>query len=334
MASIHKRAGSDYWYASFRAHGKQYYRSTGYLHTPNDHRLIPVNKSKALAKAKQMERKARATKHNAPVEFKDYAYAFVDNWANHPDAKRRARNVVTLLCAILGDNENDPPMVVTREHILRFKELRLRMIDGATFNSELSCLHNLFDQMLSEGLVAANPVDFDQDMVLASSFVRTLTIPEVTSLLEESKVLDWRTAIYCGFYTGCQLIEIAYRLWTDLQRDGRGRWILRFPPNGRNFEKLFLVHPALVEHFKSVPRISEFICPTLASMKRWTVDARFAEIVAAAGLEEVTFRCLRHTFAAQLGVTIKRLSSASPRAIRQLPDIRVPPLPCQKSKRR
>jgi integrase len=197
----------------------------------------------------------------------------------------------------------------------------------------LSTLHNLFGKGVNDGLIAANAVDLANDLVLASSFVRSLEISEVKSLATNTTVLDWRTSIYGGFYTGCQLIEIAYRLWTDLKHDDLGRPILCFPPNSRNFEKRVLVHPAYMEHLESVPRVNEFICPTLAELQRWTIDGLFADIVKAAQLGGgVTFRCLRHTFAAQLGVTIKRLADLPPETVLNLPDIRVPPLPCQLAK--
>jgi hypothetical protein len=175
-----------------------------------------------------------------------------------------------------------------------------------------------------------NPVDFEKVQLPESSSVRPLEIWEVKALLLATSRLDWRTCIYTGFYAGPQLVDAAYRLWPDIVKDEGGHSCLSFPGTERKAARRVRIHPAFLEHLNSLPRVNEFICPSLAALQRWTVDDQFAQIVEAAKLGPgVTFRCLRHTYARLAGVPVKRFDGAPPEAPMTFPDIRVPPLPCQ-----
>jgi integrase len=231
---------------------------------------------------------------------------------------------------VLGELRHAPLTVVAREHVLQFKETRKHEVESSTFNTELVTLSVAFERASKTGLIPWNPVSLQNDQLVESSSVRSLEVWEIQGLLLATRILDWRTCIYIGFYTACQLVDAAYRRWNDLVQDEAGRTYLTLPANQRRDEKKVLVHPALLDHFNSLPRCNEFICPTLAKLERWTADNHFSQIVLSAKLEKgVTFRCLRHTFARLVGLPIKRLDTAGPEAPLALPDIRVPPLPCQ-----
>lgn len=331
MASIHKRPGRRTWFAFFRANRRSYFPSTGIEHSPRDPSQVEINERKAKAKADQMEREKRASAPNQKLSTQEYLEAFAATRDSDPDAARRTRGVISRFLMILGELQKGPLTVVGREHILQFKASRENEVEPSTFNSELSALNTAFLAAVEKGLIPSNPVDMEADQILVTtSSVRSLQEWEVKALLLATMILDWRTCIYIGFYLGCQLVDAAYRRWSDLAKDEAGRTWLTLPENERRAAKKVLVHPVLVAHFASIPRVNEFICPTLANLERWTVDNHFANLVAAASLEKgVTFRCLRHTYARLIGWPMKRLDMAPPEALLVLPDIRVPGLACQ-----
>jgi hypothetical protein len=220
--------------------------------------------------------------------------------------------------------------MVSPSHVLRYRDTRVAEIEASTVNSELSALNMAFEKAVNQGFLLVNPVDLGNMQLPESSSVRPLEIWEIKALLLATSHVDWRTCIYIGFYFGPQLVDAAYRLWNDTVRDEAGHPYLSFPGSECKAARKIRIHPAFLDHLNSLPRVNEFICPSLATLQRWTVDDQFGQIVTAAKLGPgVTFRCLRHTSARFAGVPVQRFDRATPEAPLAFPDIRVPPLPCQ-----
>lgn len=293
--------------------------------------MIESNKIRAQAKADFMEREAHAKCPQLKLSAESYLDEFASTRSADPDSRRRDLKVINCFKDILGEQKTKPLTVVSRKHVLEFKERYQNEVEPSTFNSELSTLNVAFERAVDRGLMPCNPVDLSKDHLFEiSKNIKSLELWEVGALLHATQRLDWRTCIYTGFYTGCQLVDAAYRLWTDLINDNAGRSWLILPENERRGAKRVFVHPILLEHYNSLPRVNEYICPTVAELERWTADNHFMKITEAAKLDnKVTFRCLRHTFSRLTGVPIKRLDTIEPDQIMTLPDIRVPLLPCQ-----
>jgi len=330
MASIHAQTGRPNYFASFRAKGRQYFLSTGIPHTPEDPAQIELYKNKARAKASQMEREARAKVPTPNTSTRQFLEKFAATRTADPDTARRTANIVSRFLSILGDQDREPLTVVSPSHVLRYRDMRAVEIEASTVNSELSALNVAFEKAANQGFLLVNPVDLEHIQLHESSSVRSLEIWEVKALLLATSRVDWRTCIYTGFYAGPQLVDAAYRLWSDLVKDEAGHSYLSFPGTERKAARRIRIHPAFLEHLNSLPRINEFICPSLAALQRWSVDDQFGQIVIAAKLGPgITFRCLRHTYARLVGVPVQRFDRATPEASLTFPDIRVPPLPCQ-----
>ncbi|HEY5910710.1 MAG TPA: hypothetical protein VJA21_08930 [Verrucomicrobiae bacterium] len=330
MASIHTQPRRPYYFASFRANGRQHFLSTGIPHAPKDPSQAEAYKHKAQAKADQMQREARAKIPTPNLPTKKFLEAFAATRSPDPETARRTANVVNRFLMLIGERDRETLTAVSSSDFLRYRDLRAAEIEPGTVNSELSVLNVAFEKAVGQGLIPANPVNFEHIQLPESSSVRPLEIWEVKALLLATSRLDWRTCIYIGFYMGSQLVDAAYRLWTDIVKDEGGHFCLSFPGTERKQARRVRIHPALLEHLNSIPRVNEFICPSLAALQRWTVDNHFAQIAEAAKLGPgVTFRCLRHTYARLAGVPIKRFDTAPPDAPLEFPDIRVPPLPCQ-----
>jgi len=304
--------------------------STGIQHTPKDPAQIEAFKDKARAKAAQMEKEARAKVPTPNLSSRQFLEGFAATRTTDPDTARRTANIVSRFVAILGDQDREPLTVVSHSHVLRYRDTRADEIEASTVNSELSTLNVAFEKAVNQGFLLVNPVDFENVQLPECSSVRPLEIWEVKALLLATSRVDWRTCIYTGFYTGPQLVDAAYRTWSDIVKDEVGHSYLSFPGTERKVARRIRIHPAFLEHLNSLPRLNEFICPSLAALQRWTVDDQFGQIVAAAKLGPgVTFRCLRHTYARLAGVPVQRFDRATPEAPLTFPDIRVPPLPCQ-----
>jgi integrase len=328
MACVFKRHRN--WYAYFRANGNDFNKSTGIRHTPDDPEMMEPNRLKALAWANQREREERAKAPRADLSTETFLYQFAKERSNDPDTVRRDRNVFDRFMGDLNDLRTGPLTVVSREHVQAFIQMRSSEVKETTFNSELTTLHAAFERAVKLGLMPCNPVDLAKDQLLESSSVRSLEPWQVKALLLATMVLDWRTAIYIGFYTGCQLVDAVYLRWSELLRGEDGRIRLSIPGNEHRAAKLVLVHPVLLKHLESLPKVNEFICPAIAKLERWTADNHFSKVVADAMLEKgVTFRSLRHTHARLIGLPVSRLDTADPEALLALADISVPMLPCQ-----
>jgi integrase len=330
MASIHTQPGRSNYFASFRAKGRQHFFSTGIPHTPADPAHIEAHKNRAQAKAEQMEREARSGVPTPNLATREFLEDFAATRTADPDTARRTANIVSRFLSILGDLDRGPLTVVSPSHVLRYRDTRAAEIEASTVNSELSALNMAFEKAVNQGFLLVNPVDLGNMQLPESSSVRPLEIWEIKALLLATSRVDWRTCIYIGFYFGPQLVDAAYRLWNDTVRDEAGHPYLSFPGSERKAARKIRIHPAFLDHLNSLPRVNEFICPSLAALQRWTVDDQFGQIVTAAKLGPgVTFRCLRHTYARLAGVPVQRFDRATPEAPLAFPDIRVPPLPCQ-----
>jgi integrase len=330
MASIHTQPGRANYFASFRVKGKQHFRSTGIPHSPGDSTQAEEHKNRAQARAEQMEREARAAIPIPNLSARQFLEDFAVTRTADPDTARRTANIVSRFLLILGDQDREPLTVVSPSHALSYRDARAAEIEASTVNSELSALNVAFERAVNQGFLLVNPVDLGKIQLPESSSVRPLEIWELKALLLATSRVDWRTCIYIGFYFGLQLVDAAYRLWSDIAKDEAGHPYLAFPGTERKAARRILIHPAFLEHLNSLPRVNEFICPSLAALQRWTVDDQFGQIVTAAKLGPgVTFRCLRHTYARLVGVPVQRFDRATPEAPLTFPDIRVPPLPCQ-----
>jgi integrase len=304
--------------------------STGIPHTPANSAHTEEHKNRAQAKAEQMEREARAEVPAPNLSSREFLEDFAATRTVDPDTARRTANIVSRFLSILADLDRGPLTVVSPSHVLRYRDTRAAEIEASTVNSELSTLNMAFETAVNQGFLLLNPVNLANIQLPESSSVRPLEIWEIKALLFATSRVDWRTCIYIGFYFGPQLVDAAYRLWSDIVKDEAGHSYLSFPGSERKAARKIRIHPAFLEHLNSLPRVNEFIRPSLAALQRWTVDDQFGQIVMAAKLGPgITFRCLRHTYARLVGVPVQRFDRATPEAPLAFPDIRVPPLPCQ-----
>lgn len=332
MASIHIQEGRSNWYASFRAHGHQFFRSTGIPHSPADPGERERNQQLASARAQQMENAERAKCPIKSPSVRDFLLSFASTRSKDAETIRRNLNIVGRFLGTLAGQASAPPSIVLECHILAYRDMRGKEIEASTVNMELSLLNVAFENALSRGWVIRNPVNLIKNKLPETSSVRPLDLWQVQALAQATDILDWRTAIYIGFYTGAHLVDAAYRVWEDVGADEKGNIVMGFPGSERKQAKSVPVHPALAEHLRSLPRVNQFICPHIAELERFTADNHFAQIAAKAKLPPgTTFRCLRHTHAEQLGVSIKRLDTICREAVLGLPNVVVPALPVQLS---
>jgi hypothetical protein len=124
MASIHRQPGRPNYFASFRAKGRQHFLSTGIPHTPEDPAQIEPYKTRAQAKADQMEREARAKVLMPNLSIRKFLEEFAATRSADPDTARRTASVVSRFLSIPGDKDQETLTAVSPLHILRYLELR------------------------------------------------------------------------------------------------------------------------------------------------------------------------------------------------------------------
>ena len=252
MASIHTQPGRSNYFASFRVKGRQHFLSTGIPHTPEDPAQIEAHKNRAQAKAEQMEREARAEVPTPNLSTREFLEDFAATRTADPDTARRTANIVSRFLSILGDLDRGPLTVVSPSHVLRYRDTRAAEIEASTVNSELSALNMAFEKAVNQGFLLVNPVDLGNIQLPESSSVRPLEIWEIKALLLATSRVDWRTCIYIGFYFGPQLVDAAYRLWSDIVKDEAGHSYLSFPGTERKAARKNSDSPGL-------PRTPQFL---------------------------------------------------------------------------
>jgi len=215
----------------------------------------------------------------------------------------------------------DRPMDAYRRiDIVRFKQIRINEgITKVTANIEMRSVKAAFNWAYKYDLIDKNPFKGQDFMFDAKKTKRAFTKKEVQELLEETEDDSFGLPIRLAYYTGMRQGEIRGLTWNyvyldenphlhipeHLSKTGSAR---KIPLVGKAYEVVKKMEQKLEEKKKRLPAVYENRPPEetflLQKDRGWgqysarTVQDRFRKYMRGADLpDELTFHCLRHSFA-------------------------------------
>lgn len=303
---VYKRKDSPFWWFSFRHDGKRIADSTGMT----DYKL--ANQVYVMKRNKHIIRKEKG--EIAPIKLRDLIQHFLDDYSKaNKKSYSDDLSLAKKLNAFFGEklaSEITPQLVEQYKSHRRQQPVADRQVSGAMVNRELSFMKAVYNRGIEWGLVADNPVKrvkFFSEKDRART--RYLAAEEKTRLLAVCPP-DVRRIVIFALKTGMRQSEILGLRWTDidpvantieLRRTKSGK--IRYVP----------IHPDVREILNSLPRSGEFVFAGERGGAGWhgTRRAAFEKALEKAGLRDVVFHTLRHTFASELvmkGVDLKTVS--------------------------
>ncbi len=150
-------------------------------------------------------------------------------------------------------------------------------------------------------------VTFSELQTIDNERDRVVTVEEEKMLLESSRSQDMKDAIVFAIHTGCRRSEILDSSWKE-NIDMKGR-VVRYPPQKRGNKKTIPMSDTLYEALLRRSRVKHISGEVFPVEKEALKDA-FKRVVKKAGIEDLHFHDLRHTFATRLvqaGVDLYRV---------------------------
>ncbi len=189
---------------------------------------------------------------------------------------------------------------ITARQIEAYKSERAACVAPATINTELALLRHLYVQPLAWGKAAGNPVEAVKLFREQNERIRYLTADEEARLLAMLPE-KYKPVVTVALRTGLRMGECRGLWWRDVDfeagvitvAEAKGGEVQQVPMNS--------AARAILE---ALPRRSPYVFPDLPSR----LSERFVELAQKAGVNELRFHDLRHTFCSRLvmaGVDIR-----------------------------
>ncbi|MEX2581195.1 MAG: tyrosine-type recombinase/integrase [Verrucomicrobiales bacterium] len=297
MASLRKKARSQYWFACFTLpDGTRVQRST-----KETKRKEAQNKadewerlSKERAKAKQAQRVIAdiyqaahaAALPNATVKL------YLEGWLARrkgevsPATSQVYENTISKFLAFLAD-EKFPLFELETSHILAFRDSQALKFASTTVNSYIKHLRIFFEDARRDGFLADNPAkDCPRLKVQAGDGRgkrRPLTVEELRKILDIADE-EMKSLILFGLYTGQRLRDLSNLTWANIDTVG-GEVQITTAKTGR-VVRVPMSAP-LLAHVQSLPSSDDpnaHLHPRAAHSTGPANSNRFTDLLANAGL--------------------------------------------------
>lgn len=366
MASLFRKKGSPYWWASYRdAQKKQHTKSTSIQHTPEDVTLTQINEEAAQRTADEFERKARlGIPLDAPAPptgtsvpgipiFTDFTAAWIAGVGGDADYKLKLRSYMDNIDQFLQAKTSWQIHRLRHSDFIGLAPYLLQMgYSPTTVTLHLKALRAAFINAESRGFILVTPITPQDYLVNANpNGPKALKAPQLEHLLNATQIIDWRTTILFGFYCGMDLVPATSQVWPQLDLEARRITWVSSHANGQNCELTLPLHPVLHEHLLALRKVAttDQVTPKLHGLSDSALRAQFRRVTEASRLAsatlETTFRksrsdlqfgSLKLAFAQHLGHKglsrlarfIRQLNADDLRnRIEQLPNLTLPPLP-------
>ena len=325
MASVHRRIGSPYWYASFRdSSGRQHFRSTK-----------QKKRSEALVFALAMENAAKQveTLHEAQAlniisdlmnrigvdqvrnpSIQDFftQWLAIKSGSVSTGTVERYGFVVRALLAQLGESANRPLKSLSPQELNAFAQSRIKAgCSPSTVNLDGKILRTALNYARKQGMITYNPADAIE-LPKKKTIERGVFSPQEIKLLVDQASGEWKTVILFGYYTGARLSDCCRMEWEgiDFQADTltyqvqkKGGINHKIPINGELKEHLLTLATS--------DKAEKFVTPEMSAKGpggRRGLSEGFKRIARAAGVDiqtvegygirkisRRTFHALRHS---------------------------------------
>jgi integrase len=209
--------------------------------------------------------------------------------------RRVSRNTLssyrTSFNALLSHFGDIPLATINSEMVTKFVAKRSSTVSNATVNRNLAFLSKCFRLAIERELATCNPVRGIQ-LEESSGRLRFLTVAEIRKLLSTANG-QLKDIIIVAIYTGLRKDEIFSLTWSDIHKKSltvQRKW------KGESYQAVRASQAAL-EAINRQPRASAYVFPNPSGDRRMSCRTAFENAVQKAGLQDVTFHTLRHTFA-------------------------------------
>jgi integrase len=187
---------------------------------------------------------------------------------------------------------------------------RRKKLSPGTVNREIVMLKHMFKKAVEWGYLIASPIRNVKTLKEPPGRVRYVKPAEWQRLLSASSP-DLRNIIIFARHTGLRRSEIFNLEWSDIDWDNN-RVTIRERKNNTN-----MIIPVKEVVFKMLKRLyasrtSTYVFPGLEGKRRYTLRTAFVAACRRAGIENLHFHDLRHTFGTDLvnnGADIKTIQS-------------------------
>jgi integrase len=244
------------------------------------------------------------------IKFKDFVEKEYVPWVerNNKSADRKIR-ILKTLTAHFG---NRCLSEITNWYIEQYRHERKNLKNGeavknSTINRLTATLRHLFNMAIRWGYLEKNPCDGIKALPENNRRLRFLGEGEVARLLEACKEFDrgyLTDVVTLAVYTGMRRGEILNLQWPDIDFE-RGLICVRDPKNrqARYIPMTSTVKRTLLNRREKAPEGPGFVFSNPATgVALKEVKRQFERAVEKAGLKDVTFHTLRHTFCSLLAM--------------------------------
>jgi len=226
--------------------------------------------------------------------FNSMAERYMEWAVEHcPRSLRFYRTIVRQVTAEFGAR---PMGEITTQDVEKY--LKSRLEGGskpATVNRSRAVLSHMFTMASKWGLVEHNPVSDTEARKENNIAPRPLTEEEerrVFAIMPQSR----REIAVFAINTGMRLGELRAQRWSDVDMDA-GVLTVTLPKSGKH--EVIPLNSAALSVLASAERSSELVFPHIPR----SMSTVFVRYVKLAGLEGITFHCLRDTFISRLAVS-------------------------------
>lgn len=315
MATIYQTGRSKNWYISYAVDGRRVRESLG-------------TTSKEIAKEKLRDIENRLSRqdlslriHTKDALISDRAKAYLvfceTNHGHRTTAiDKIAMNKLNAFAEIMGattlSNLTPGFMEAYKNH---YRDNRA----PATINRDLNIIKAFVTRQVDEGYLPRNPFKSDGGKNLVKKLpefekkVRFLSVEEITRLLDTATEL-WKPVIGFALNTGIRRSELQHLPWEAVNIENRSIVVAnigQFTTKSRRVRHIPLNNTAL-RIIEGIKRRGNYVFGGDKPFLRGKFNNQFKAIRDAAGLQDVGFHTLRHTFASHLvmaGVPIVTVQS-------------------------
>ena len=304
MASIWKHPQCNNFFARYcDKDGRWRNASTGTTNRTQARKI--ADEYEAAAKAKRTATQTRRVLSRLHAEITGEALptssvrAFVASWLN--EKKTTSQNTQVFyrgstkkFLDFLGPVADDEISVVSKEHLVSFRNFLLGRVSARSANHDLKVVKMLFRAAKRDGYVVDNPSEFVETVKGKGTGTkrRPFTLDQIRAVLAVANE-EWRSMLLFGLYTGQRLGDVARMTWANVdiersqirlvtQKTGAALTIPMAPPLKAHIENLHApdARPDLAPLHPGAFAIHE------RQGKSVTLSNQFADILALAGLRE------------------------------------------------
>src|SRR5213080_4906941 len=229
------------------------------------------------------------------MPFKDFAQTYLEREGPLLKSIRTERNRVLAWAREFG---NRPLGQITRTEIEAWRRERMSRCRPATINRDLSRLRHMLNLAVEWELLEESPMQGIKFLRENNARTRYLSLEECQRLIASCMASHIRAMVSVALHSGMRLGEILNLRWYDLDF-ASGFILVRDSKNGES--RHVLMDATLFALFRAYPHRPSTDLVFSSSCGGHIVDVRtgFQNACKRAGLADLHFHDLRHTFASQ-----------------------------------